>query len=74
MNLFSTPPNSFNIAAAKASPDYRGIERLLAAAGVAEIVKPLTIQEIDLAFAGSPLSTSQRIACKSALSRVGLLK
>jgi len=63
----------FNLRAAKASPDFRSIERMLASAGVGEIVQPISVKEIDLAFAGSSLSTSQRMAVKAALGRLGLL-
>jgi len=71
MDLFPTPPKS--IAAAKATADYRSISRMLASAGIPELMQPISVKELDLAFADSSLSTSQRIACKSALSRAGLL-
>jgi len=72
MNLFQTGTPA-NIKAAKSSPDFRAVERLLASAGVPEIVQPISLKELDLAFAGSSLSTSQRMAVKSTLFRVGLL-
>jgi len=62
-----------NIAAAKQTPDYRSIARLLASAGVPEPAQPIGVREIDAAFANSSLSIEQRLACKSVLARCGLL-
>jgi hypothetical protein len=67
---------TFDIQAAMASPDYRGVEHIIHASGIGERLAsgPLPVAEIDAALSKSKVSTSDRIALKSALGRCGLLK
>jgi hypothetical protein len=63
----------FNISAAKASPNFRGVEHLLRRANI-DIMKQLTVRELDMKLeACAALTIGDRIAVKSTLSRVGIL-
>lgn len=63
----------FNIAAAKATPDYRGVEHLIRAAKI-DINGQLTVSELDAKLAKTQMAISERMMLKSALGRSGVLK
>ena len=73
IHAISTPP-VFSIAAAKQSPDYRAVSGLLAKAGI-EIDSRIALFDLDQKLAAAPrqLTTTERIALKSALGRAGIL-
>jgi hypothetical protein len=67
----STP--SFDIKAALASPEVRGVAKILAAAGVAQPTRPIPLAELNEKLSAAGVSVEKRLAVKIALSRVGLL-
>jgi|GEM_PF-5556573 hypothetical protein len=71
----TNPP--VDIKAAMASAHYRGVEHVIRAAGLDERLAnggPIPLAELDAALAKKAVGTTSRIAIKSALGRVGLLK
>ena len=63
---------NFNIEAMKQTGHYRSIAYLLKRENI-EIHRPVSIAELDEAFAKSALATSDRLNVKCCLSRAGLL-
>jgi hypothetical protein len=71
IHAIATEPPA-HIKAALESTEMRLQASKLRAAGI-EITRPMSLRELDLALAGSPLSTSERIALKSSMARCKLL-
>jgi hypothetical protein len=73
-----TKPSPFsNVAAALASNEYRSVARIAASARIEERLAnggPIPIAELDEALRKHDVGTQARIALKSALGRIGLLK
>ncbi len=64
--------DKFNIDAALAHPAVLSIRALLASAAISP-KGPMALQEIDEKLRKSRLNEQQRIACKVALDRAGLI-
>jgi hypothetical protein len=73
-SIFASEGSKFNlnIEAMKQTAHYRSIAYLLKRENI-EIHRPVTIAELDDAFAKSALATSDRLNVKCCLSRAGLL-
>ena len=64
---------AFDIKAALASPEVRGIASRLAAAGISKPTRPIPLAELNEKLRAAGWSIEQRLEAKVALNRHGLL-